>query len=186
MTIRLAVPTIEEDDIQAVVDVLRSGFLVQGPKIKAFEDEFAKYVGTEHCVAVTNCTCALYMMLLELGIGAGDKVAVCTYSWPATANAIRMVGADPVFVEIEGETFNMDPDALEATLKKHRASAGESGARIKAVMPVHTFGGSADIERGSGARLQTGIAGGVYNNVEPPRLFRGQRDFHPLRLPRYN
>ena len=147
MTIRLAVPTIEEDDIQAVVDVLRSGFLVQGPKIKAFEDEFAKYVGTEHCVAVTNCTCALYMMLLELGIGAGDKVAVCTYSWPATANAIRMVGADPVFVEIEGETFNMDPDALEATLKKHRASAGESGARIKAVMPVHTFGGSADIER---------------------------------------
>lgn len=137
--IRLAVPTIEEDDIQAVVDVLRSGFLVQGANIKKFEDEFAKYVGTKHAAAVTNCTCALYMMLLALEIGTGDKVAVCTYSWPATANAIRMVGADPVFVEIEGETFNMDPAALEAVLKK------TSG--IKAIMPVHTFGGSADIER---------------------------------------
>ena len=136
--IRLAVPTIEEDDIQAVVDVLRSGFLVQGPNVKAFEKEYAAYVGTEHCVAVTNCTCALYLGLLALGVGAGDKVAVCTYSWPATANAIRMVGADPVFVEIERETFNMSPAALEAVLAKVPG--------IKAVMPVHTFGGAADIE----------------------------------------
>lgn len=135
--IRLAIPTIEEDDIQAVVDVLRSGFLVQGPNVKAFEEAYAKYVGVEHAVAVTNCTCALYLALLALDVGAGDKVAVCTYSWPATANAIRMVGADPVFVEIEGETFNMDPSALATTLAKVPG--------IKAVMPVHTFGGSADI-----------------------------------------
>ena len=138
MSIRLAVPTIDEDDIKAVSDVLRTGFLVQGANIKAFEDEFAKYVGTAHSAAVTNCTCALYLVLLALEIGAGDKVAVCTYSWPATANAIKMVGADPVFVEIEGETFNMDPAALEAALK--------NDPKIKAVMPVHTFGGSADIE----------------------------------------
>ena len=135
--IRLAVPTIEEDDIQAVVDVLRSGFLVQGPNVKAFEEAYAKYVGSEHAVAVTNCTCALYLGLLALDVGPGDKVAVCTYSWPATANAIRMVGAEPVFVEIEGDTFNMAPAALEATLAKTPG--------IKAVMPVHTFGGSADI-----------------------------------------
>ena len=137
--IRLAVPTIEEDDIQAVVDVLRSGFLVQGPNVKAFEDAYAKYVGSEHAIAVTNCTCALYLGLLALDIGAGDKVAVCTYSWPATANAIRMVGADPVFVEIEAQTFNMDPAALEKTLGSTKG--------IKAVMPVHTFGGSADIAK---------------------------------------
>lgn len=137
--IRLAVPTIEEDDIQAVVDVLRTGFLVQGPNVKAFEEAYAKYVGTEHAVAVTNCTCALYLGLLALEVGPGDKVAVCTYSWPATANAIRMVGADPVFVEIESATFNMDPAALEATLAKTPG--------IKAVMPVDTFGGSADIAR---------------------------------------
>ena len=137
--IRLAVPTIEDDDIQAVVEVLRSGFLVAGPKVKAFEEAYAAYVGVKHCVAVTNCTCALYLSLLALGIGAGDKVAVCTYSWPATANAIRMVGADPVFVEIEANTFNMDPTALEATLAKTPG--------VKAVMPVHTFGGAANIVR---------------------------------------
>lgn len=137
--IRLAVPTIEEDDIQAVVEVLRSGFLVQGPKVKAFEDAWSAYVGVAHSIAVPNCTCALYLALLALGIGAGDKVAVCTYSWPATANSIRMVGADPVFVDIEGETFNMDPAALAKVLA---ATPG-----IKAVMPVHTFGGSADIEQ---------------------------------------
>lgn len=137
--IRLAVPTIEEDDIQAVVEVLRSGFLVQGPKVKAFEEAWSEYVGVAHSIAVPNCTCALYLALLALGVGAGDKVAVCTYSWPATANSIRMVGADPVFVEIEAETFNMDPAALEKVL------ATTPG--IKAVMPVHTFGGSADIER---------------------------------------
>lgn len=135
--IRLAIPTIEEDDIQAVVDVLRSGFLVQGPAVKQFEDTFARYVGTKHAVAVHNCTCALWLSLLALNIGTGDKVAVCTYSWPATANVIRATGADPVFVEIERETFNMDPAALRAVLS---ADPG-----IKAVMPVHTFGGSADI-----------------------------------------
>jgi dTDP-4-amino-4,6-dideoxygalactose transaminase len=135
--IRLAVPTIDEEDIQAVVEVLRSGFLVQGPKVKAFEEAWSAYVGVEHSIALPNCTCALYLALLALGIGAGDKVAVCTYSWPATANSIRMVGADPVFVDIEPETFNMDPAALEKVLA---ATPG-----IKAVMPVHTFGGSADI-----------------------------------------
>ncbi len=135
--IRLAVPTIEEDDIQAVVEVLRSGFLVQGPNVKAFEDAFAAYVGTKHAIAVHNCTCALWLSLLALGVGAGDKVAVCTYSWPATANAIRATGAEAVFVEIEPETFNMDPVALERTL------ASTEG--IKAVIPVHTFGGSADV-----------------------------------------
>jgi dTDP-4-amino-4,6-dideoxygalactose transaminase len=135
--IRLAVPTIEDDDIQAVVNVLRSGFLVQGPNVKAFEEVYAAYVGNRHAVAVHNCTCALWLSLLALGVGAGDRVAVCTYSWPATANAIRATGADPVFVEIERETFNMDPNALETVLGR------ETG--IKAVIPVHTFGGSADI-----------------------------------------
>lgn len=136
--IRLTVPSIDEDDVSAVAEVLRSGFLVSGPKVKAFEDAYAEYLGVPHCVSVPNCTCALHLSLLALGVGAGDKVAVCTYSWPATANAIRVLGADPVFVEIEAEMFNMDPAALERTLAKHPA--------VKAVMPVHTFGGSADIE----------------------------------------
>jgi len=137
--IRLTVPSIDDEDVQAVSEVLRSGFLVSGPKVRAFEEAYAEYLGVPHCVSVPNCTCALHLSLLALGVGAGDEVAVCTYSWPATANAVRVLGANPVFVDIEGETFNMDPGVLEATLAKH--------PKIKAILPVHTFGGSADITR---------------------------------------
>jgi dTDP-4-amino-4,6-dideoxygalactose transaminase len=136
-TIRITVPSIDEDDVQAVAAVLRSGFLVQGPKVAEFERLFANYVGTEHCVATTNCTEALFLSLLGMGIGRGDKVAVCTYSWPATANAAILVGAEPVFVDIEANTFNMRPDALAAALKSDPA--------IRAVIPVHTFGNPADM-----------------------------------------
>lgn len=138
-TIRLIIPSVDEEDVAAVAEVLRSGFLVSGPRVKQFEDEFAAYVGTEHAISLPNCTEALYLVLLALGIGAGDKVAVCTYSWPTTANVIELVGATPVFVEIEPATFNMDPAALEAALAAH--------PEIKAVLPVHTFGGSADVRR---------------------------------------
>ncbi len=137
--IRLTIPTIDEEDVAAVVEVLRSGFLVQGPRVKAFEERFASYIGTKHAVALPNCTCALHLSLVALGIGQGDKVAVCTYSWPATANAIRLVGAEPVFVDIDPTTFNMDPVQLERVLS--------STPGIRGVMPVHTFGGSADIEK---------------------------------------
>lgn len=136
--IRLMVPTIEEDDIQAVTDVLRSGHLVQGPKVLEFERDFAAYVGTKHAVATINCTEGLLLSLLALGIGRGDKVAVGTFSWPASANCIVLAGATPVFVDIEETSFNMDPARLEAALAKDPA--------IKAVIPVHTFGGVADIE----------------------------------------
>ena len=136
-TIRITVPSIDEDDIKAVSDVLRSGFLVQGPKVAAFEETFAKYVGTKYCVATTNCTEALFLSLLAMGIGRGDKVAVCTYSWPATANAALLVGAEPVFVDVDAKTFNLDPGALREVLKADKT--------IKAVIPVHTFGNPADM-----------------------------------------
>jgi perosamine synthetase len=145
--IRITVPSIDEDDIAAVAAVLRSGFLVQGPKVAEFENLFASYVGSKFAVATTNCTEALFLSLLALKVGplaaAGgsskDKVAVCTYSWPATANAAILVGAEPVFVEVDPNTFNMDPAALDAVL------SGPSGKEIKAVIPVHTFGGPADM-----------------------------------------
>ena len=134
--IRLTVPSIEEDDLQAVREVLLSGFLVQGARVEAFERATARYVGVEHAVAVSSCTAALHLALLALGVGRGDRVAVATYSWPATANVIALIGAEPVFVDIEPSTFNMSPAALEETL--HRTA-------VKAVMPVHTFGGPADM-----------------------------------------
>jgi perosamine synthetase len=134
--IRLTVPSIEEDDLQAVRDVLLSGFLVQGSRVENFERGVAGYVGAEHAIAVSSCTAALHLALLALGVGQGDRVAVAAYSWPATANVIVLVGAEPVFVDIEPGTFNLSPRALEEVLRR---------GRFKAVMPVHTFGGLADI-----------------------------------------
>jgi perosamine synthetase len=138
-TIRLTIPSLDEEDVSAVADVIRSGFLVQGAKVREFEEAFAAYVGTAHCVAVPNCTEALFLALLALGVGKGDEVAVCTYSWPTTANVIALVGAVPVFVDVDPDTFNIDPAKLEAALAAH--------PKVKAVLPVHTFGGSADIVR---------------------------------------
>jgi dTDP-4-amino-4,6-dideoxygalactose transaminase len=137
--IRLAVPDIGADDIESVVAVLRSGYLVQGAHVRAFEDRVARYVGVSEAVAVSNCTAALHLSLLALGIGPGAGVAVPTYSWPATANAIVLCGAEPVFIDIEPRGYTMDPDALEAAL--------DGTDRIRAVLPVHAFGGMADMRR---------------------------------------
>jgi perosamine synthetase len=137
--IRITVPSIDEADIAAVSEVLRSGFLVQGAKVAEFEQLFANYVGSRYAVATTNCTEALFLSLLALGVGNGDKVAVCTYSWPATANAALLVGAEPVFVDVDEATYNMDPVALDAVL------GGPSGKQVKAIIPVHTFGGPLDM-----------------------------------------
>lgn len=134
--IRLTVPSIEDDDLEAVREVLISGFLVQGKHVEAFEHRVAEYVGSAHAVAVSNCTAALHLALVALGIGRGDRVAVGAYSWPASANVIVLAGAEPVFVDIDPETFNICPAALEAALVK---------TKVKAILPIHTFGGVADL-----------------------------------------
>jgi perosamine synthetase len=136
--IRLAVPSIEEDDLAAVREALASGQLVQGPRVLAFEQAIADYIGTEYAVAVSNCTAALLLGLISLDVGPGDKVAVTAFSWPATANVIVLCGAEPIFIDIEPETYNMDPLALEQAL---------ASKTVKAVLPVHTFGGMADMGR---------------------------------------
>lgn len=136
--IRLTVPSIDETDLEAVREVLLSGHLVQGPRVAAFESAVASYVGTKYAVAVSNCTAALHLALLALDIGPGDRVAVTTYSWPATANVIALCGAEPVFVEIDSDTYNIDPTALERELTE---------SPVKAILPVHAFGGPADMPR---------------------------------------
>jgi perosamine synthetase len=135
--IRLASPDIDEDDIAAVSAVLRSGNLVQGEQVRRFEERVARFVGTEHAVAVSSCTAALHLSLTALGVGPGDSVAVPTYSWPATANAIALCGARPVFVDIEPTTFNLDPARLEVI-------AGET-PQLRVLLPVHAFGCMADV-----------------------------------------
>jgi dTDP-4-amino-4,6-dideoxygalactose transaminase len=143
--IRLIVPSIEEDDLKAVGEVLASGYLVQGERVAEFEKAVADYVGCTHAVAVSSCTAALHLSLLALNVGPGDIVLVTAYSWIATANVIELCSAKPVFVDICPVTFNIDPKSLEKTLEQLWADR-ETARRIKAIMPVHTFGQMADME----------------------------------------
>ena len=144
--IRLTRPSIDEADLAAVREVVASGQLVHGPRVAEFEGLVADYVGTRHAIAVTNCTAALQMALLALDVRAGDLVLVGAYSWPATANAVELCGAQPVFVDVDPITFNMRPDALEATLARLTATV-TTARRVRAVLPVHAFGQIADMPR---------------------------------------
>lgn len=142
--IRLAAPSIEEDDLQAIRDVLASGYLVQGPRVEAFEHAVADYVGTKYAVAISSGTAALHLSLLALDVCPGDIVVVTAYSWIATANVVELCGAQPVFVDICPDTFNMDPDCLKVELRRLMAKA-DTADRVKAILPVHVFGQLADM-----------------------------------------
>lgn len=132
-----AKPEIGIEEEEAVIRVLKSGNLAQGSEVAAFEAEFAEAVvnGVEHCVAVNSGTSALHLMLLAAGIGAGDEVLVPSFTFAATANAVAMTGATPIFVDIDRDTFNMSPSAAEAAITP----------RTSAVMPVHLYGLPADM-----------------------------------------
>ncbi len=142
--IRLTIPSIEEDDLQAVREILESGFLVQGVKVVEFEKIVAKYTGAKHAIAVSNCTAALHLSLLSLNIGVGDFVAVPSYSWIATANVVELCGAHPIFVDIDPQTFNMSTHHLESVLKNITTNP-ETSYQLKAILPVHIFGETADM-----------------------------------------
>lgn len=137
--IRLGSPAIGEAETAAATAALLSGRLVQGPCVAEFEGKLADLLRVPHVAAVSNGTAALHLALLALDIGRGDKVAVTTFSWPATANVIELCGATPVFVDIEETTYGMGADQLERTLA--------TNADVRAVMPVHAFGGMADMPR---------------------------------------
>jgi dTDP-4-amino-4,6-dideoxygalactose transaminase len=142
--IRLTIPSIEDDDLKSVSEVLASGYLVQGPRVEAFEQILCDYVGSKYAVAVSNGTAALHLSLLSLGVGPGDLVVVTAYSYVATANVIELCGAEPVFVDILPDTFNIDPKQLETTLFRLMESE-ETQSRVKAILPVHTFGQVAEM-----------------------------------------
>lgn len=104
--------------------------IAQGPQVSGFEDEFSAFVGGRHCVAVNSGTSALHMALLALGVKPGDEVIVPSFTFAATANAVRLAGATPVFVDIEADYFCIDPPAAEAAVTE----------RTRAIMPVHLYG----------------------------------------------
>ena len=133
--IPIAKPVIEDDDIEAVERILRSGMLAQGEEVRLFEEEFAEYIGTEYAVAVSSGTAALDLVLKAFNIGPGDEVITTSFSFVATANAILYQGARPVFADIDPKTYNIDPgDVVEKIT-----------GRTRAIIVVHLYGQPANI-----------------------------------------
>lgn len=143
--IRISVPNIDDTDIESVSSIIKTGFLVQGKNVLEFEEVISKYLGVKYAVAVSNCTAALHISLIASDVQPNDIVLVPTFSWLSTANVVELCGALPVFVDIKPDTFNMDPVKLEETLAKLSKNS-KTKSRLKAVIPVHTFGNPADID----------------------------------------
>ena len=135
--IHITKPVLGEAEQRAVSEVLASGWLTQGPKVAAFEKAFAEYCGAKYAVAVSNCTTALHLALLVLGVGPGDEVICPSMTFIATANVVLYCGAKPVFAEVPPEDFNIDPDAIEPLITKG----------TKAILPVHQIGNPARMDQ---------------------------------------
>jgi perosamine synthetase len=136
MKIPLSAPDISEAEIEAVAEVLRSSRLSLGPKLEEFEHAIATYAGAPFAVGVSSGTAGLHLCMLALDIRPGDEVIVPSFTFVAAANAIRYVGANPVFVDIDPVTLNMDPGQTEAAITK----------KTKAILAVHSFGYPADMD----------------------------------------
>jgi perosamine synthetase len=132
-SIPISRPLFGAEEMDAVLEPLRSGWVVQGPKVAAFERAFGEYVGTPHAVATSSCTTALHLALVAMGVAPGDEVVVPAFTWVATANVVEMQGARPVFIDVDLDTFNATADGIEAAITP----------RTKVVMPVSLFGLSA-------------------------------------------
>jgi perosamine synthetase len=127
---------IDQSDIDAVIDVLRSDILTRGPKTNEFEQKFADYVNSKYAVAVANATCALHISLLTAGIQPGDEVITSPNTFAATANSILYVGAKPIFADIDPNTYNIDPKDIERKITH----------RTRAIIPVHFSGRPCEME----------------------------------------
>ena len=129
-------PYFNSEEIEEIKKVLDSSWVSQGPKVKEFEDKIAEYLGVNYAIAVTNCTAALHLALLSLGIKKDDEVLVADYTFPATGHAVLYCGAKPVFVDIDLKTYNINPELIEEKITD----------KTKAIIPVHTFGQPAEMD----------------------------------------
>lgn len=136
MEVPFAKPYLRGDEGAAVAEVIATGWVSQGPRVREFEAAFAERVGAAEAVAVSNCTTALHLALHASGIGPGDEVIVPSMSFIATANAVWQCGATPVFADVDPRTFNLDPVSAERAITE----------RTKAIMPVHQLGLPADMD----------------------------------------
>ncbi len=136
MQIPITKPWFDDDDFAAIRRPLETGWVVQGPYVRQFEQRFAAFTGAADGVACSSCTTGLHLALAALGLGPGDEVIVPSFTWVASANAAVYCGATPILVDIDLATFNVDPDAIEAAIT----------SKTKAIMPVHLFGLAADMD----------------------------------------
>jgi perosamine synthetase len=135
-SIPIAKPLLGEAEAEAARRAILSGWVTQGPEVAAFEQEFAAYVGGQYACAVSNCTTALHLALLAVGVQPDDEVVTVSHSYIATANSIRYCGATPVFVDIEPQTYNINPVLIEAAISP----------RTKAILVVHQMGMPCDLK----------------------------------------
>ena len=133
----VAKPVIGEEEIENVVEVLKSGMIAQGPKVEEFEQKFADWIGTKYAVAVNSGTAALHVALLSCGIGEGDEVITTPFTFIASGNAIVYTGAKPVFADIDLKTYTLNPDSIEALITEN----------TKAILPVQLYGQSANMDK---------------------------------------
>ncbi|CAN7683870.1 DegT/DnrJ/EryC1/StrS family aminotransferase [Variovorax sp. LjRoot290] len=141
--LRLSIPNLPQEAIDRTVAVLRSGQLVHGAEGEAFEAELAQHLGARHAVLVSSGTAALHLALMALGIGAGDSVLVPNFTFPATGNVVKLVGAQPVLVDVDPSSYCITPASASAALGRWRSR--RDGTRLRAVIPVHEFGHPADM-----------------------------------------
>lgn len=131
------IPTIEDDEINEVVDTLKSDWITTGPKTHKFEEMFEEYIGSKHAIAVSSCTAALHLSLVAAGIGDGDEVITSPFTFASTANVILHQNAKPIFVDIDEDTYNIDPAKIEAVISD----------KTKAIIPVHYAGHPCDMDK---------------------------------------
>ncbi|MFC5078052.1 UDP-4-amino-4-deoxy-L-arabinose--oxoglutarate aminotransferase [Vibrio thalassae] len=129
-------PAVDEQDIQAVVDVLRSGWITTGPKNAELENKISEHTGAPHAVALSSATAGMHLVLLALGIGPGDEVITPSLTWVSTVNMITLVGAKPVFVDVDADTLMTDAEKIEPLINE----------KTKLIIPVHYAGASLDLD----------------------------------------
>ena len=133
---RLCIPFTDDQELDEIAQVLSTGYLTQGPKVAEFERMVAQLIDSRYAFAMSSCTAALHLALVVCGIGAGDEVLVADFTFPATANVVVQQGATPILVDIDLDTFTMDPRDLRSKITE----------RTRAIIPVHAFGCSADMD----------------------------------------